>query len=114
MRIDLLEIENFKKFARQTIALHPQFTLFVGENGAGKTTVLDALAVASAVWLVDPPDSILNSSGRNISTTEIRLQPEIKGDRIQFRERRPVKVRATGRIGDRENVSWTRQIRPEG
>ncbi len=114
MRIDFLEIENFKKFAQQTVALHPQFTLLVGENGTGKTTVLEALAVAAAVWLVDPPDSMLNNSGRNISTNEIRLQQEIKGDRIQFRERRPVRVRATGRIGDCDSVSWTRQIRPDG
>lgn len=63
MRIDRLEITNFKKFAQQTFALHPQFTLFVGENGAGKTTVLDALAVAAAVWLVEPPDSMLSGRG---------------------------------------------------
>jgi len=114
MKIDRLEIENFKRFARQTVELHPQFTLFVGENGAGKTTLLDALAVAAAVWLVEAPDSMLFNSARNISTSEIRLEPEIKGDRTQFRERRPVKVSATGRIGDRNDISWTRQIRSGG
>jgi predicted ATP-binding protein involved in virulence len=114
MRIDRLEIENFKKFAHQTIDLHPNFTLFVGENGAGKTTVLDALAVASAIWLVNPPDSKLTSSGRNIAATEIRLQQEVKGDRTQFREQRPVRVSATGRIGDRDQITWTRQIRASG
>jgi len=66
MRIDRLEIENCKKFARQAFELHPQFTLFVGENGAGKTTVLDALAVAASIWLVEAPDSTLANSGRNI------------------------------------------------
>ena len=114
MRIDRLEIENFKKYRQQTFEFHPQFTLFVGENGAGKTTVLDALAVAAGVWLVETPDSTLAGSRREIFPTEIRLEPEIKGDRIQFRERRPVKVQATGRIGDHESVSWTRQIRPDG
>ncbi|MGE0761596.1 MAG: AAA family ATPase [Pirellulaceae bacterium] len=114
MRIDLLEVENFKKFDRQKISLHPHFTLFVGENGSGKTTVLDALAVAAAVWLVEPPDSILINSRRNIAATEIRIEPETKGDRVQFRERKPVVVRATGRIGDHENVLWSRQIRPAG
>src|ERR1035437_1224804 len=94
MRIDRLDIENFKKFSRQTFELHPQFTLFVGENGSGKTTVLDALAVAASVWLVNPPDSKLISSDRYIATPEIRLEPNRKGDRIQFLERRPVKVQA--------------------
>jgi predicted ATP-binding protein involved in virulence len=114
MRIDELHLENFKKFAVQEIDLHPNFTLLVGENGAGKTTVLDALAVAAGVWLVDPPDSTLISSGRNILPSEIRLEPQTKGDRIQFQERRPVIVRAKGRIGEHDDVSWTRQIRPDG
>src|SRR5947207_10977740 len=114
MRIDRLEIENFKKFARQAFELNPRFTLFVGENGAGKTTVLDALAVAAGIWLVEAPDSTLSSSGRNILATEIRLEPETKGDRVQFYERRPVIARATGQIGDQDNISWTRQIRVDG
>jgi predicted ATP-binding protein involved in virulence len=59
MRIDRLEVENFKKFSHQAFDLHPHFTLFVGDNGAGKTTVLDALAVAAGVWLVEMPDSTL-------------------------------------------------------
>ena len=49
MKIDELHIENFKKFAAQDIDLHEHFTLLVGENGAGKTTVLDALAVAAGL-----------------------------------------------------------------
>ncbi len=113
MRLDNLHIENFKKFAAQDIDLHPQFTLLVGENGAGKTTVLDALAVAGGVWLLDPPDSILINSGRKIFPTDIRLEPLTKGDRIQFQERRPVIVRATGRIAERDQVVWTRQIRAD-
>jgi predicted ATP-binding protein involved in virulence len=114
MRIDRLEIENFKKFPHQTFELHRHFTLFVGENGAGKTTVLDALAVAAGVWLVETPDSTLAGSRREIFANEIRLEPEIKGDRIQFIERRPVKVGAIGQIGNHESVQWTRQIRPAG
>ena len=114
MRIDELHLENFKKFAAQDIDLHPRFTLLVGENGAGKTTVLDALAVAAGVWLVEAPDSALVSSGRNILPSEVRLEPQTKGDRVQFQERRPVIVRAKGQIGEHEGVLWTRQIRPDG
>jgi predicted ATP-binding protein involved in virulence len=114
MRIDSLVIENFKRFSNLSLGLHPQFTLFVGDNGAGKTSVLDALAIAAGVWLVDAPDSMLGNSGRNIYTSEIRLESRMYGDRILFREKRPVVISATGRIGDHEPVSWTRQIRPSG
>jgi len=111
MRIDRLEIQNFKRFRQQVFELHPQFTLFVGENGTGKTTVLDALAIAASIWLVNPPDSTLVSSDRYILQSEIRLESHVKGDRTQFQEWTPVAVRATGQIGDRNHVSWARQIR---
>ena len=73
MRIDHLRMRNFKRFEDQALDLHSRFTLLVGDNGAGKTTILDALAVAAGIWLVKPPDSMLASSGRNILRNEIRL-----------------------------------------
>jgi predicted ATP-binding protein involved in virulence len=114
MRIDQLHLENFKKFTKQDIDLHPNFTLLVGENGAGKTSLLDALAVASAIWLSDPPDSDLMGSRRNILKTEVRLSATKKGDRLQFVENRPVIVRAVGNIADRQGITWERKIKSDG
>jgi hypothetical protein len=71
VRIDRLELRNFEKFADFDLGLHRQFTLLIGENGAGKTSVLDALAVTSGVWLVRPPDSTLSNSRRRIQPSEI-------------------------------------------
>ena len=114
MRIDRITVQNFKKFAEQTFALHPQFTLLVGENGSGKTSVLDALTVALGIWLVKPPDSMLNGSRRNILEKEIRLEALPAGDRMQFLQRRPVTVTATGMVGDKNDLTWTRRITAEG
>lgn len=114
MRIDTLEVQNFKKFVRQRFELHPRFNLLVGENGSGKTSVLDALAVSLGVWLVHPPDTLVRSSGRNILRKEVRLEPSRGGDRIQFREQLPVQVRAHGQIGPEGEVSWTRQLGESG
>jgi predicted ATP-binding protein involved in virulence len=115
MRIDRLELHNFKKFAEQVLELHPQFTLLVGENGSGKTSVLDALAVALGVWLVDPPDSKLASSQRPIYPSEARLEAVRQGDRTLFQEAPGgVAVAATGRIEDRKDVTWVRQVNPGG
>lgn len=51
MRIRELKIENFRGFESLTLELHPQCTLLVGANGAGKTSVLDALAVVLGSWV---------------------------------------------------------------
>ncbi len=114
MRIDHLHLENFKKFAVQDIDLHPSFTLLVGENGAGKTSLLDALAVAGSVWLLHPPDASLQTSGRKLLSTEIRIEAATKGDRMQFIKHRPAVVRAIGQIAGQDNVLWERQTRDIG
>jgi predicted ATP-binding protein involved in virulence len=111
MRIDRLEIKNFKKFSDYTLDLHPQFTLLVGDNGTGKTTLLDALAIAAGVWLVKSPESI---PPRNILPDEIRLKAVKAGDRVSFIKCKPVKIRATGSISEKDNVSWLRQIYHDG
>lgn len=44
--IETVWIENFRGIRSATVALHPQVTVFFGANAAGKTTILDALAIA--------------------------------------------------------------------
>jgi len=110
MRIDQLTLENFKKFKRQTFTLNPGFTLLVGDNGSGKTSVLDALAVALGLWHKAAP----GSGWRNILAEEIRLEPVKAGDRISFQQCLPTQVSVTGSIGEKEGLRWTRMIRVNG
>lgn len=44
--IQTVRIENFRGIQSATIALHERVTVFFGANAAGKTTILDALAIA--------------------------------------------------------------------
>lgn len=113
MRIDRLEIKNFKKFSDYTLNLHPQFTLLVGDNGTGKTTILDALAIAAGVWLVNSPDTTLNNSRRNILPSEIRLEAIATDTVTQFIERKPTQITAIGTINN-QPVTWLRQIKTNG
>lgn len=111
MRIDRLELRNFKKFSAFDLELHPQFTLLIGDNGAGKTSVLDALAVALGVWLVEPPDSTLINTRAGIHASEIRLEGSHHGDRELFSEAPGgVSIRAFGQIEDRDKLAWEYRI----
>ena len=112
MRIDRLHIENFKKFQRteQPFELHKQFTLLVGDNGSGKTSVLDALAVALGLWHKAAP----GSGWRNILPEEVWLNPVPAGDRVQFKPQLPSLIRVEGQIGSHQQLSWTRMIREGG
>ena len=113
MRIDRIHIRNFKRFEERCLDLGPQFTLIVGENGSGKTTILDALAIACAVWLVELPDTKLLNSRRSILPKEIRLAPLVAEDRVQFVQRTPVVIEADGEICG-QPVAWRRQVREGG
>ena len=46
MKLSKVEITNFRCFESLTIPLQSDVNVFVGVNGAGKTTILDAIAIA--------------------------------------------------------------------
>eukprot|EP00388_Colpodella_angusta_P022889 GDKJ01058505.1.p1 GENE.GDKJ01058505.1~~GDKJ01058505.1.p1 ORF type:complete len:446 (-),score=34.02 GDKJ01058505.1:1945-3282(-) len=46
MRIDKLEIENFKNYESVNVSFVSGINLFVGNNGSGKTSILEAVNVA--------------------------------------------------------------------
>ncbi|MBS0206749.1 MAG: AAA family ATPase [Planctomycetes bacterium] len=120
MRIDRLVLQNFKKFAAETFefprpANAPpgagSFHVLIGENGTGKTTILDALAVALGVWLEWKPDSLLANSHRRLKKEDKRLIGSAQGDRTQFqRVQETMSVRATGAILDREQFAWGQEL----
>lgn len=109
MRIDRLEITNFKRFAHQSLTLHPKFTLLAGANGVGKTSFLDALSIAMGVWLESPPNSSVRNCKRKILDSEIRLHPSLEGDRIQFQQIAPAIIKATGSLARQEGITWARR-----
>ena len=46
MKLTRVDITNFRCFATLTVPLHPAVNVFVGVNGAGKSAILDAIAIA--------------------------------------------------------------------
>jgi predicted ATP-binding protein involved in virulence len=110
MRIDSLLLENFKGFQRRELTFHPQFNLVVGENGTGKTSLLDALAVAVGSWFlgVDGVDT------RHIYPHEVRLQAFPSEAWTHWEGQYPCFIEASGSIGHAPTI-WRRSLNgPDG
>lgn len=105
MRIETLKLKNFRCFKEQTFRFSPQFNLLIGDNGAGKTTVLDALAVAIGSWLLGTGEH----SSRPIYRQEVRLTAHEHGTNISFEEQFPVEVEAWGEVLNR-HIHWARKL----
>lgn len=106
MRIDRLHVENFRKFANNDFEFNPFFNLIIGENGAGKTSILEALAVAVGSWLL----GIRGQDSRHIKKRDIRREAQFIGKRFVFKEFAPVIVNADGEV-DGKRLSWLRELR---
>ncbi|MBK7848069.1 MAG: AAA family ATPase [Zoogloea sp.] len=66
MRLSKITLSNFRCFERLELDLHPRLTVLVGENGAGKTAVLDAIAGALSPVLTYLSSANQRLSGRGI------------------------------------------------
>lgn len=106
MIIKKIHIENFRKYVSNDFNFHPQFNLIVGENGAGKTSLLEALAVVIGSWLL----GFRGYDSRNIQKRDIRRETQFIGKRFVFRDYVPVKVEAWGEIDGELNVHWLREL----
>jgi predicted ATP-binding protein involved in virulence len=73
MKLKSVTLENFKCFEKLTVDLHPRLTVFVGTNGAGKTAILDAIAIGLSPVLTYLSSANQRLSGRSFKDTDFRL-----------------------------------------
>jgi predicted ATP-binding protein involved in virulence len=78
MKISHITIENFRAIKKLDLPLDPQLTVLVGNNAAGKTTILDAIAVGLGAILTRLP----SVSGIKFRQSDIReeLATELKDE----------------------------------
>ncbi|MEN8221243.1 MAG: AAA family ATPase [Pseudomonadota bacterium] len=106
MRIDHLEVTNFKGFEHKKIEFSPQFNLLSGDNGTGKTAVLDALAVGMGTLLL----GFENIYSRTIRPSEMRHVGYKLGQDMKFEPQSPTIVHCRGEVSDSGLISWERGL----
>lgn len=101
MRIESLYLRNFRGFEEIRIPFDGQFNLVIGDNGSGKTAILEALTVAMGSLFL----GIRNADSRHIREADIRLLATEFSEEQQF----PVVVLAEGEVGG-QRLSWKREL----
>lgn len=76
MKLHSIQLTNFRCFDSLELELHPQLNVLVGMNGAGKTALLDAIAIGLGAYL----DSF------GATETPVFSQEDVKGKRINHDE----------------------------
>ncbi len=105
MNIKTLHVQNFKNFEDKTFEFSEGFNLIIGDNGTGKTAILEALSVALGGFLVD----IDTAKSRTFEREEVRVQDIKQGQTYVPEEQYPVKVTAKGEVIGRA-IEWTRTL----
>jgi predicted ATP-binding protein involved in virulence len=103
MRLETLDISNFRSFNKISFRFDPNLNLIVGINGGGKSSLLAAIAVS-----LNPGISAFYSdmTYKGIGLPDVRFETELVGLRARFERRFPTTVRATGTFFE-EKLDWT-------
>ena len=105
MRIDRLTVQNFAKFEEETFEFHRQFTLLVGENGAGKTAIIEALRIGAGAYLLGIP----HAKAPSIKREFVRRNTRLTGEFATFEEITPSVVSCEGRVHF-SDIRWKREL----
>jgi len=105
MRVERTKIKNFRGIEEKELEFRPGFNLLIGENGKGKTSALEAIAVGLGGFVF----GINSRATRKVSVQEVRRTYPVLGDgSIDEKLNLPVDVEMDAEV-DGESLHWTRQ-----
>jgi predicted ATP-binding protein involved in virulence len=103
LRIDQLELSNYRCFTQCAVDFHPSLTVLVAENAKGKSAILDAIAIA-----LDPIiATIVGGQSIRFPIGAIHLS---KNETGKMKPAVPARVQAKGSVANRESISWAREL----
>ena len=94
MNIKKITMKNFRCFTEQEISLNSKFNLIVGNNGFGKSTILEALSIGISGYL-NEIKSLLPNDKRNITQDDVRIKRNPISELTEFQSIYPVELNYT-------------------
>ena len=107
MKIEHIKLENFRKFALLETGFHPELTVLVVNNGQGKTSLLDAMAVNLSSF-VGAFDGIAAEGFRQNDIRKIH-NPETESTVMAG----TLAVSTRFLIGENQRISALRELKPK-
>jgi predicted ATP-binding protein involved in virulence len=104
MRLEQLQIKNYRCFSDLTINFHPQLTVLIAPNGSGKTTILDAARVALWPFVKGFDLGSQTGKGASIQLNDVRLARQESGN-MEPQVPSVISARGSFLIGD-ESLTW--------
>lgn len=103
LRLEQLHLRNFRCFAECTVDLHEELTVFVAENGFGKTALLDAMGIALGSFV----DGVAGTNQfHRFDRAGVRL---VKTDSSEMKPELPTEFTAKGYVTG-QSVPWGRKV----
>lgn len=106
MYIKSIELKNFRCYEKLKADFNREYTVLVGINGAGKSSLLDAVITALGSYLAGFDG--IPSNG--IQQDDVRLTTQELGSRIDTEPQYPTEISCTGDFEGRE-IAWKRSLR---
>ena len=109
MKLKKIRITNYRCFKEADIDFDDHITLIVGKNGAGKTAILDAVAVAVSTFLLGIDGGVSRSISKDDAIYEFHNLDGTVDPQHQF----PVSIDSIGDCLDKQAVKWVRSLNSE-
>ena len=105
MFLKSIALHNFRCFSDLEVKFNNRLTVVVGNNGAGKSTVLEAATIAAGT-LSSAMDGLTNYG---IKKSDAHYRCFELGSNVDVQPKYPVEITAFGTVDGKE-IAWTRSL----
>lgn len=111
MYLKKISLENFKCFEKADVELQKQLTVIVGANGAGKTSLLESIAIAMSTMFT----AFDGAKALTIDKENAHLKAYKIGSTNDVQPQFPVRISAWAEIDEETEIYWERALNtPKG